>query len=274
LTNSTYTVTGTDLNGCSNSAVSNITVLALPVATFTPSKNNICSGTCITFSDNSTGGLTSWTWNYGDGVISSSQQGAHCYNTPGAYSVSLTVSNGVCSASSLNNQIITVLPSAIADFTITPSDSVLLLSTPLTFSNQSTGATNFLWNFGDKDTSTLLSPSHTYAAIGTYNITLIASNANGCNDTAVRTIRLEYPKNIPNVFSPNNDGKNDLFFLQSYAVTEMQIFNRWGQLVFNTQTNTWDGKTQSGGDAPAGVYYFIAVLKDNSTLKGYVSLVN
>lgn len=268
----TYIVTGTDNNNCSSTASSVVTVVAQPTVTYTVSDNSICENGCVSFVNTSTN-ATSWIWNFGDGNTSTDQNGSHCYATAGTYQVSLQAANGTCIASSATNEIISVAPSAQAAFASNPNDSIVIVNTSISFTNQSSGAIGYNWNFGDNDTSAIESPTHNYAQTGTYQVTLIAMSANGCNDTISKTLRVESPKNIPNIFSPNGDGSNDQFFLQSFQVNKMEIFNRWGELVFKTPANVWDGHSQSGSDVPAGVYYYVAELSDSSKLTGYITLV-
>ena len=85
---------------------------------------------------------------------------------------------------------------------------------------------------------------------------------------------------IPNVFTPNGDGKNDVFHLESIGVRDfaIEIFNRWGELVFesNDQYFQWDGNNKQGKECPAGVYYYVGQVshpQDTRQLHGFVTLI-
>lgn len=121
----------------------------------------------------------------------------------------------------------------------------------------------YSWDFGDTETSTAMNPIHSYDEPGVYNVSLIVENNDGCLDTISKVIELEEIMNIPNIFTPNNDGFNDQFVAQNLGICDfsIEIYNRWGNLIFtsNNPSIAWDGKTRSGGDASSGTYYYKAV---------------
>lgn len=166
---------------------------------------------------------------------------------------------------------------------------------PLTvsFSNGSasnsdnTKITSF-WNFGNSTYSTTssagVSPSALYTAPGTYTVKLYAFKGN-CNAVAIHTIQVALPSAlvVPNVFTPNNDKINDVFFLQANNLTEitMVIADRWGHQVYDVTSTSgnvlWDGKTLTGQDAAEGVYFYTLKAKglDGETYdqKGTITLM-
>jgi len=150
-----------------------------------------------------------------------------------------------------------------AAFTANPMQGPAPLA--VNFTNQSTGATSYTWSFGNGTGSTTPNPSQTYSSNGTYQVMLVAQNAT-CLDTAYATIIVDSPLGLeaPNVFTPNDDGTNDLFFVKTYGAKELQlqIFNRWGNLIFEiTDVNAgWDGKESNGSKAVDGVYFYVAKL--------------
>jgi gliding motility-associated-like protein len=113
-------------------------------------------------------------------------------------------------------------------------------------------------------------------------VILTATDANGCTDTATQTIYVinDSAAWVPNVFTPNGDGKNDIFNLIGKGISEIDahIFNRWGTEIYNwsSMSNGWNGKN-SGSDSPEGVYYYLIKLKYSSgkhaTLNGTVTLI-
>jgi len=148
------------------------------VASFT-SSTPTCANQLISFT-NTTVGSTMVTWDFGDGTASTFNSPTHAYTTAGTYTVTLTTGNGSCSSTVSHTVMVSTKPTA--SFSAT---NITGCSVPLTvsFSNASTGATSYTWDFGDGGTSTTTSPSHTYTAFGTYTVRLIATNAAGCSDT-------------------------------------------------------------------------------------------
>jgi gliding motility-associated-like protein len=132
------------------------------------------------------------------------------------------------------------------------------------FTNTSTGAISYSWNFGDSKTSTTQNPNNTFNT-GSYTVELTASSGS-CIATATVLIVVEdgLTIEIPNVFTPNNDGANDVFTVKSTGVKEisLQIFNRWGEKLyaFSGSKASWDGQTTNGANVPEGTYfYFVKV---------------
>jgi gliding motility-associated-like protein len=97
---------------------------------------------------------------------------------------------------------------------------------------------------------------------------LIASNTQGCLDSVTQILVVDEDifLNVPNVFTPNGDGKNDSFFIDSKGLSTLNvlIFNRWGTMIYeiNSLNGVWDGKTSSG-DAPDGTYFFVLKAKSD-----------
>ena len=95
---------------------------------------------------------------------------------------------------------------------------------------------------------------------------LITTTREGCIDTAYATHILEFNENSNNVFSPNGDGINDYFFVpgsEALRDFKMQIYNRWGQLVFETTNGNLpeNGGGWDGGDQPDGTYFYVVTAK-------------
>ncbi|MDC0313599.1 gliding motility-associated C-terminal domain-containing protein [Flavobacteriales bacterium] len=131
------------------------------------------------------------------------------------------------------------------------------------FSNPATHG-SVLWNFGDGTSSEDFSPSHTFEEYGTYTIELIVTDASGKEKKDYRVIEVEANSAItilPNVFTPNGDGINDLCAVKGkhLATFQMKVFNRSGDVIFESQSidNSWDGKNKFGEDIPTGTYFYL-----------------
>jgi len=155
----------------------------------------------------------------------------------------------------------------------------------LHFENQSTGASEYSWDFGNGISSTLMEPVIRYDREGDYGILLTALNPEGCKDTAVRHYYYMPGLWMPNAFSPDDNGQNDEFKPVTQRTTlepyKLLIFNRWGQLVFESSDpeRGWDG-TFNGESCPAGSYSYLLQYREAEiessgikTLRGMVSLI-
>jgi len=149
-----------------------------PVANFSGTPTSGTAPLTVQFTDQSTGGPTSWAWNFGDGGTSSAQNPSHVYASTGTYSVTLTATNACGSDVEAKTNYITVTTctAPVANFSGAPTSG----TAPLTvqFTDQSTGSpASWAWDFGDGGTSTAQNPSHVYASAGSFTVTLTATNA-------------------------------------------------------------------------------------------------
>ncbi len=169
-----------DSLGCVDTAFTPVALTDIQ-AGFTASTVNACQGGPITFTDTSNF-ASSWKWYFGDGDSSSLQNPAHIYATTGNFSVTLKVSFNGCTGTHTQTNYIHV--SAPISFTFSANDTSNC-SAPFTvnFTNNATGASSFLWNFGDSATATISNPNHTYNAPGSYTVSLTVGNALGCLNT-------------------------------------------------------------------------------------------
>jgi PKD repeat protein len=190
----TYTVTLVVTDGTNSDTkvvVDYITVFQNPSASFTAiGATSGCLPLTVNFDDLSVpgdGAITDYIWDFGDGTIDNSgnPNPSHTYVTAGTYPVSLQITdvNG-CSSSFLVNNYIQVSDPPVASFT---ADVTSACSPPLDvqFTNTSTGSgtLTYAWDFGDSGTSTDESPFHSYTGLGTYTVTLVVTDGNGCATT-------------------------------------------------------------------------------------------
>lgn len=179
------------VQGCVDSVVlfSRIRVGTLPVANFSATPTSVCAFAPTQFTDLSTGNPDEWFWDFGDGSTSNQRNPIHTYQTAGTFAVTLTAYNNRCTNTITRTAYITVLP-PVAQFTSTVSCSIS--KQRVQFTDQSVGATSWLWNFGDGNTSTLQNPLHNYAALGTYTVTLTTTNG-ACTNSISKIITLTDP---------------------------------------------------------------------------------
>jgi PKD repeat protein len=171
-------LTVTDANGCVKTIVD--TVIVPTAADFTMSSNGGCLPLTVAFYDTSYNAV-SWSWDFGDGSFSSSPNPIHSYNADGVYPVTLSVT-GPDGCISQKVQNISVMTPVLAFNADSLNGCAPMM---VSFANESSGATVYLWDFGDGDISNLENPQHLYSEPGVYTVTLIASNDFGCADTLV-----------------------------------------------------------------------------------------
>jgi gliding motility-associated-like protein len=161
------------------------------VSNFT-SPATICKGVTATFTNTSTPASISSLWDFGDLTSSALSNPTKVYATPGLYNVRLINNYGTCSDSVIKP--ITVLPLPTPNFTA-PDVTDCKVPFTVNFSDASTGATGWSWNFGDGGTSNAQNPSHTYTTLGNYTVTLVATGANGCKDSVIKNqfVRIQKP---------------------------------------------------------------------------------
>jgi gliding motility-associated-like protein len=230
--------------------------------------NGICANSNGTFTVSGSG--SSYTWNAPPGTTILSGQGTDSVTVqwngnPGIISVVANSVGGCTSAPATCN--VTVNPSPVAGF---DTVSTGLYNNTWGFTDTSTvkgTITSWSWNFGDGSTSTQQDPTHFYNSAGTYIITEVVTNSSGCTGRVADTIVIPEAFSMPNVITPNGDGKNDVLTISCSGVSSfsLQIFNRWGQEVFSTNSVNiaWDGRTNAGVKVSDGTYYY--VVKATST---------
>ncbi len=245
-----------DLNGCKKTDTVWVNVIPTPI----PSaglNDTICEGKTITLSGNAGGGIAySWA-SIPAGFVSGNITPTLAPLATSEYV--LTSANGKCEAK--DTVVIAVNTSPLADFLVVPVDSSCN-SYSVSFINSSSNALTYIWEFGDGNLSTDVQPIHTFTTQNLFQVRLSAKNA-GCENSKILPLRIAFGENslfVPNSFTPNDDDKNDSFYipkgcLQSVSVS---IYDRWGQLAKQWEgTNEfWDGKI-NGLPAPIGVYVYL-----------------
>lgn len=259
--------------GCvSNTYVDSVTVNPMPVAGFSADTLTGCPNTNVCFlnTSESAGNNTTYLWNFGDGQTSTLKAPCHVFAAPGAYTVGLEVTANNCSSDSTRISYITINAAPTAKF-IPDVNTIQLPQTEIDFTNLSSNALTYLWNFGGLGNSSDIDPSFNFTQYGLYHVVLNAYNTFGCSDSFTLPIKVLPPQSyfIPNVFTPNNDGNNDKFYIEmqeGVTVLEFTVFDRWGEKVHDGQY-PWDG-TYKGKPCPDGVYIYIFKLKLATNTEG------
>lgn len=262
-----YTVTITDANGCTNTQSVAVTQPAAILATGTG--NQVCPGTSASLFVAASGGTAPYTYLWSNGPTTTSQTMIATASTTGVYTVTVTDANGCTQTATAA---VSLLASPTAAYTTDAPASIVVLSSgngTICFTDASTGATSWAWDFNGLGTSNLQSPCFavTSANAGTFCTELIVQNSSGCADTIDACVEVgQSSYSIPNVFTPNADGSNDQWIITNEGMTQLrcEIYDRWGVLIYewDATTGNWDGMTNSGKEAVDGVYYFTAYLTD------------
>lgn len=258
-----------DVNGCEDSETVNIIYSPTPqFVSISQSTDGGCSPTAIQFTNNSTpfDNNNNLLWKFGDGNTSEEASPIHVYEEPGVYAVSLSIETpSGCEVAEEFNDLITILPSPTAGFSLNPTE-LSTVNPTVNVTNEAFNNDTWLYQFDNQGTSTQASPSFTFRDTGLQQIVQIVSATNGCRDTAVQFIDIipfvEWF--MPNAFTPTRDGINDIFIgngsLLGATDFVFTIWNRWGELIFETNdiNEGWNGrKNNVGQDSPAGVYIYV-----------------
>ncbi|MFT5819529.1 MAG: gliding motility-associated-like protein [Crocinitomix sp.] len=274
----TYTVTATDLFGCVNTDDLDIVVHPLPVISFVATELQGCTPFETEFTITSDVDIATTDWFFGDGDIAPGvilPNITHTYLFGGLYDVRVTVTDIYGCVSTVEyTDYITVETQPIAAFTMSPQ-SVFTSNTQVEFTNESLYASDFIWDFGDgSPLSNEVDPIHFFPSdVGDvfYPVELTASNYLGCVDSVtlymnVKGIIIFY---IPNTFTPDGDQFNESFvpvFESGFDPYDfhMVIYNRWGEVVFESfdATGGWNGAYGGGGLVDDGVYIWSIDFKE------------
>lgn len=249
--------------GCQSLVTSDsVFVIQVPVVDFIANQTSGCPPLLVNFTDLSQNVIpgAQYIWSLGNGQASTNQNPWFNYNKSGIYSIQLLVSNkNGCADTMTKTAYINVYNKPDAILSAHP-DRVSMLDPVVKFYDHSFGIiSGWNWDFGDQTFSNLQNPVHTYSDTGLFIASLCVTNFYGCTDSSQTEIVVYEDNTIyfPTAFSPNSDGRNDVFFIYGTNVPEfhIEIFDRWGGMVFSSDdmTKGWDG-TNNGSDPIAGVY--------------------
>jgi gliding motility-associated-like protein len=297
----TYNIAGTydialtaySANRCKNTTTLPVIVKPKPTANFGNSSPESCSPLCINFTDSSTSNgtsITKYSWSFSDGNTSLSQNLNSCFinddnEVDNVFDLEpkLVVTNDFgCMDSLEQSLLVSVYHNPLSSFDVVPSETDMH-NAKIQFENYSLGTDIYKWIFADGNSSDLFEPLHLYNDTGTYIVKLYNETVNGCLDSSENPVRINpvIHFTIPNAFTPNGDGINDVFNWDGYGIVttnyEFYIFNRWGELIFKTnEFKAWDGCVNSH-QAQEDVYvykvYYQDVFEKNHKITGIVTLI-
>ncbi len=243
------TMTAENTFSCRDSISKNILLTARqPEALYIADTLQHCTPYTFTIENNSEYYET-FNWELENGTLLSDNQITLTYDNPATYTVKLNV-YGYCNTSDSETINFTVFQSPVVDFEVFP-DTVMCPNQPIRCMNKSSDDSElFFWKFGDGGTSLDENPVYFYQNPGNYPVTLTVVSENKCIDSLTYfkevVVIPEGDIQFPNAFTPNGNGENDVFkaaIFHSVKSFKMEIFNRWGELMFYTEDINagWDG---------------------------------
>lgn len=278
-----------DINRCIDTARRNINWFPVPpLLIIEPSASVGCAPAEITFLNLSSPIDESYdiSWDFGDGGTSNEISPVHIYESPGVYSIGIEVTSPIgCFTEAFFPDRITIEASPIADFTYSPAQPDGFNPT-VRFQDMSIDASSWQWVINGREVLFDRNPIYTFRDTGLQVVELIVFHPSGCPDTAIQYIDI-IPRVtffLPNAFTPNGDGKNDVYIgngvLEGMRSFEMSIWNRWGEQVFQTNDpgEGWNGRAGNTGPlSPNGVYpvvvRYIGPRGTPVNLKGFATLI-
>ena len=246
-------VSSNDL-GCTATDQQLYTVHPTPDIDIMPDKFNGCAPLTVNFENETSDGLV-WSWSFSNGQLSSNQNPEINFEDPGMYDVQLMATSPFgCTSEQFFDDMIEVFVVPVAGFGFTPNGEIIY-QLDVAFADSSLGATEYYWDFGDGSGSYEMNPTHHFDRGGNFTVTQKVMNEFGCIATQNHMVNIDntFYVYIPNSFTPNNDGINDLF-VPSFSSTEeiksylFEVVNRWGEIIFRTDNpeTGWMGNTREG----------------------------
>ena len=274
----TVTLTATDSTTCNITDVVDTTLYAYPelIADF-DFPDLECAPSDMTAINLTNSADATYIWAFGNGETSNDFEPTTSYEDGGTYSVMLIAEDPLtCNQTDTIWEDIYLGIPPEANFEVGPGE--ILPGLPVDFFDLSIDADSWLWDFGDETTSDLQNPQHAFLNPGLYEVCLTATSIDDCEDIFCREINIQQQVYVPNAFTPNGDGLNDMFGpISQFDLSEYSIFiyNRWGELIFSADNPDvrWDGTFQGVDQEMDSYIYFIRADELPNTIKGTVTLM-
>lgn len=275
-----YTIPG----GCGAADTTTVLINPLPVVSFTADQTSGCEPLLVNFTNTTVGSVDCF-WDFGAAGTSIDCAGPAMSFSPGAYDVSLTITDANGCINTMNSPgMINSYAYPTAGFTFGPQPTTVINPT-IEFLNTSSGGATYVWDFAGLDQSNGYDASYTFPDTGVYNVELLVTSAEGCSDSITYPVLIgpELLVFVPNAFSPDGDGRNDIFLpsVQGHidGSYKLLVFDRWGSVVFESQqtNNGWDGMV-GNRMATNDVFVWTIVVKSETTklekeYKGHVTVL-
>lgn len=283
----TYTLTVSDKNSCKASAQTELLVYNLPGGTLQGTKMQGCVPfkSDFNFQSTSTSTISQVTteWHIGNKIFTGNTFSSE-FKVPGNYMLTGYYTDVLTSCVNTKTFVVEAYSLPVADFSFLPEKPIENLEEVI-FTNTSKGEdqTKWSWHFINNKgyRSENKNTSYLFTEAGIYPVAMIVNNNKGCADTIVKTIKIEadLAVYVPNIFTPNEDGRNDIFLPITRAIKsyELLVFDRWGAKVFSSTSieNGWDGSFRSEpckSDVYIWKIYLTSVNGEMKTLTGHVTL--
>jgi gliding motility-associated-like protein len=275
-------------NGCEDTFVDTVRIYRRPETNVSVENQIGCAPFTVAFWDSTiTDGQVIYNWDFGDGVLSNDSNAVYTYANPGTYDLNLTIwfIEGCTDTITISyNDFITVYPSPTSSFVADPTNATIYTSNIEITDLAADPSDDIITSMGDGSIYYNQAQfSHSYTDTGWFEVEHVVINTFDCPDTSRATIRIN-PETlifVPNAFTPDGDGKNEIFFATAVGIKEfsLKIFNRWGEVLFETTdpSTGWDGMHPNGKEAIQGVYTWMVFAKgQNDKLiekRGHLSLL-
>jgi gliding motility-associated-like protein len=256
--------------GCIKSITDSVGLFPSPTAKFSIDGGYGCSPVYVQLIDSSYAATPYlYQWNFGDNSSINTANPSHSYENTGSYTITLTIVTTygcVDTSTYVLPNAVNVFPYPIAGFTAEPM-SASIFDPIITFTDTSSLATHCAIRISDGTYVENCNYTHTFSDTGYFKVTQIVKNELNCIDSVSITVYIypEYRLFIPDAFTPNSDGLNDIFKPSTIGIKEysFQIFNRWGEKIYisNGPEDGWDGNYK-GSKSPQGAYVYLLNVVD------------
>lgn len=269
-TSTVYTLTVTSGNGCTASDAMTLTVNSDPPVDAGPDQS-ICLGQQVVIGGAPTSiAGSSYAWSP-SATLNNPTDGNPLATPDATTTYTVVVTNDTCTSSDQVTVLIQGVAEAAFNVRFEPGCDGLRAF----FTDLSTAPESWFWDFGNGNSSTEQNPQYVLTYGESFNVTLTVTDAFGCTDEVTQNYNPgNYEDNVqlsvPNVFTPNGDGMNDVFTLNTDAelgpCTKMLVYNRWGQKEFESlgANIVWDGRNFGGQECTTGTYFYVIDVKGMS----------